>query len=305
MLDFKKIKLEDKDWIQPLLDYSGFRSQEYSFNFTYLWRDVFAYSAVRINDYVVIKSSREDHPPSYLFPAGKGDLRPVIEALYKDAEENGSNLVFHAILEEGKAALEELYPDKFEYITLTDYFDYVYESERMISLSGKKLSSKRNHINRFKENHPDWSYEPITKDNIAEVVEMNRKWVEIEKEDDNTKSFEQESESVDKAIDHYFELSLKGGLLRAGGEVVAFTMGDRLTDDTMLIHIEKAYKSVQGAYPMINQQFAMHEGKNYTYVNREDDSGHEGLRRAKQSYQPVFMVEKFGGKLKDNGNVLL
>ena len=88
------------------------------------------------------------------------------------------------------------------------------------------------------------------------------------------------------------ELELKGGLLRVNGEIVAFTMGEPISEDTFVVHIEKAFADVQGAYPMINQQFVEHECMNYKYVNREEDTGAEGLRKAKLSYRPVFLVEK-------------
>ena len=88
------------------------------------------------------------------------------------------------------------------------------------------------------------------------------------------------------------ELNLRGGLLRANGEVVAFSIGEPLCDDTMVVHIEKAYADVQGAYPMINQQFLIHEAAGFKYVNREEDMGDEGLRKAKESYRPAFLQEK-------------
>lgn len=88
------------------------------------------------------------------------------------------------------------------------------------------------------------------------------------------------------------ELHLRGGLLRANGEVVAFSIGEPVCDDTMVVHIEKAYADVQGAYPMINQQFLIHEAAEFKYVNREEDTGDEGLRKAKESYKPAFLQEK-------------
>ena len=96
------------------------------------------------------------------------------------------------------------------------------------------------------------------------------------------------------ALRLFEELGLKGGLLRAEpeGEVLAFTIGEPLNPDTFVVHIEKAFAGIQGAYPMINQQFVIHEAQGYQYVNREEDTGAEGLRKAKLSYRPVFLVEK-------------
>lgn len=94
------------------------------------------------------------------------------------------------------------------------------------------------------------------------------------------------------ALRLYRELELKGGALRVDGEIVAFTIGEELCEDTFVVHIEKAYADVQGAYPMINQQFVEHECTAYQYVNREEDTGAEGLRKAKLSYRPAFLEEK-------------
>lgn len=298
MINFKEITPEDRSWVQPLLDQSGYRLIEYNFTFMYLWREIFQYRIGQVEGYLVLKSQRENHPITYLFPAGSGDLPPVLEALDQDAASHGIPLIFHMVPREGRELLEEILPHEFEFIELTDFFDYIYESSRMQRLNGKKLSGKRNHINRFKEEYPNWVYERITPENIHEVVAMNQKWVAREEEEDPSRSFAQEALSVDEALEKYEELGLTGGLLRGEpeGEVMAYTIGDRLTEDTLLIHIEKAFRDIQGAYPMINQQFALDQGKEYTYINREDDSGNPGLRRAKRSYQPIFMGEKYGAK---------
>ena len=88
------------------------------------------------------------------------------------------------------------------------------------------------------------------------------------------------------------ELGLRGGLLRVNGEIVAFTIGEPVNEDTFVVHIEKAFPEIQGAYPMINQQFVTNACQEYQYINREEDTGAPGLRKAKQSYRPVFMVDK-------------
>ena len=103
--------------------------------------------------------------------------------------------------------------------------------------------------------------------------------------------------AVRSALDHYISLGLDGGLIRAGGRIVAFSMGERISSDTYLVHIEKAFSDVQGAYAIINQKFAERHCGDVLYINREDDSGQEGLRKAKLSYRPVFMAEKYSARL--------
>ena len=159
-------------------------------------------------------------------------------------------------------------------------------------MSGKKLHGKRNHINKFKANYEGrWVYESMTKDNLEDCFQMALRWR-------NENGCEEDPEKRGEicvtlnALRLFEELELKGGVLRVDGEVVAFTLGEPVCSDTFVVHIEKAYADIQGAYPMINQQFVEHECQNYQYVNREEDTGAEGLRKAKLSYRPVFLVEK-------------
>lgn len=294
----KKIELEDREWIEPLLKKADKRALEYSFTFTYTWQHVFNYRACKYNDYLIIKSERPNYPPSYLFPTGSGDIKEVIEKLHEEAKHNGHALLFHSTTAEDKAMLEEIYPGRFDFLPLTDFYDYVYETESLVNLTGKKLSSKRNHINRFIENNPDWTYEPVTEANLDEVRQMSQKWLKLHY-DESDLTLNQEAQSVRIAIDNFSELRLEGGAIRAGGNIVAFSLGDRLNSDTYLIQIEKAFSDIQGAYAIINREFARHNCTGFKYINREDDSGNEGLRKAKKSYRPVFMVEKYAARFKD------
>lgn len=281
--------------MKPLFQAGNLNSEEYNFTFCYIWREVFNYKAARIGDYVIIASFRKGRPPSYLFPSGSGDIAPVITALEEHAKANGDALVFHCVLAGQKALLETMYPNRFEFMELNDYYDYVYEAQSLITLAGKKLHSKRNHINRFKENCPDWSFEEITPQNIPEVLLMSEKWCKINGCMDD-KSLSDEACSVRHTLNDFFALDVDGGLIRVNKEIIAFSIGERLNNDTYLVHIEKAFGDIQGAYTIMNQQFAEHYCRNFAYIDREDDSGNEGLRKAKQSYRPVYMVEKFAAK---------
>lgn len=295
MLEFKEITLTDKEWMTRCFRKGNFNSEEFNFTFCFIWREVFMYKAARFGDFAIILSQREGHPPSYLFPSGCGDIAPAIAAMEEYSKANNAPLVFHCVLKEQKALLESMYPDCFEFLELTDFQDYVYDAQSLITLGGKKLHSKRNHINRFKENYPDWTYEPITPENLHEVVQMSRKWCEINGCDDD-KSLGQEACSVKNALGNFFSLDVSGGTIRVNGEIIAFSVGERLNSDTFLVHLEKAFGDIQGSYAIINQEFAAANCGEYLYIDREDDSGVEGLRKAKQSYRPVLMVEKFAAK---------
>ena len=205
-----------------------------------------------------------------------------------------------------KAELESLFPGRFSFSADRDSFDYIYTREKLAGLSGKKLHQKRNFINRFLAECSDWSYEPISARNIGECLEMNDEWCRLnhcpaddvepeerpeEREPDN--DLGQERCAVHNALEHFFELNMFGGLLRANGRVVAFTAGELYRGDCVMVNIEKAFLEPEGCYAMINNQFARSLPESVLYLNREDDAGDEGLRRAKLSYNPDIMVEKY------------
>jgi len=265
-------------------------SLEYSFSSNFLWREIYKLHVARFEDYAIVLSDPEN--PSFIFPLGTGPLLPVMETLMAYAKGRGIPLRFNTVLEEDKARLEALYPGQFVFKELRHYADYIYESRRLDDLPGKKLANKRNGINKFMMENRDWAFEEITRDNIDEVHQMSLNWCELAGCKDNLSLFE-ESCAVEQAFEHFFELKMDGGLLRIGKKVVAFSMGDALNQDVYLAHIEKAYDDIPGAYQMINQQFVRRFAINYKFVNREDDTGDEGLRKAKLSYDPVYLVAKY------------
>jgi len=292
MLKLHEITLADRDWIAPLYEKSSLRSEEYSFTFSYMWRNILGYRVTELDGFLVLKSERHG---SYLYPPGSGNVKPVIEAMMADAKACGHDFSFFTVLAEQRVLLETLFPGQFEYEPIPKYDDYIYDAQSLITLRGKKLHSKRNHINRFRAENPDWSYEPITPLNMPEVIAMSRKWCQVNMCE--SRSLQHECQALDAALHDYFSLRMDGGLIRVKGEVAAFSMGDRLTHDTYLVHVEKAYAEIHGIYAIINQQFAEHNCSDYIYINREDDSGDEGLRKAKLSYYPVMMTEKYEARL--------
>lgn len=295
-LNFQEVTIKDKEWVEPLLKTGNRGSLEYNFATTFVWRNIYRFEIARMDDYFLLRADPKN--PTYLFPAGRGPLEPVIRTLHEDALEAGVPLVLNTVLPDARARLEELYPGKFTFEYWRDGADYVYDTQALATLAGKKLAGKRNHIRRFLDNHPDWRYEPISADNLEDVRKMNNIWC-IQNGCAEDLAISDEYCAVESAIRHFDELGLSGGLLRAGGKVVAFSIGDPLNEDTFLVHFEKAFADIQGAYPMINQQFIRHNCMNYPYVNREEDAGVPGLRRAKLLYYPIRLVEKYIATLKE------
>ena len=294
MLDFKPIEISDKEWVDELLGYSDYRGSEYCFTNLFIWDPVYKSLISRYKDFMLIRSGS---PGSYkyLYPAGKGDKKEALEAIIADAGGNNSTFSLIGLSPEAKEELENIMPGMFELTTYRDSFDYIYESERLISLSGKKLQSKRNHINFFKSTY-DWSYEELREELIPEVIEFNTRWCK-EADCNKHKTLELEICAVRKCLDNYQQLNISGGVLRVNGEIVAYTIGEKINSDTAIIHIEKALTQFRGAYPMINREFAERISAGLSYINREDDIGDPGLRIAKESYHPLFMLEKYTGTI--------
>ena len=302
---FKEINISDKEWLDCLLSYSDYRSTEYNFTVLYIWKDVFKTRIARLGDFLLIRSGERQHGFTYLFPAGKGEIKRALDYIMQDAGNHSVPFLLVSVLEEQKRILEELYPGRFSYTPNRNSFDYIYSAVDMITLKGKKFQSKRNFVSRFKSN-PEWSFEPITKENLHECRQMNEEWCKLYG-CTKDQSLSQESCSVRCALKNFEALGLKGGLLRLAGKVVAFSLGEMLNSDTFLVHIEKAFANIQGAYPTISREFLLYcsnlDGNDireadetkigFKYVNREDDAGDEGLRKAKLQYHPVFMLEKY------------
>lgn len=288
-IHWKKIELSDKELIQKYYRQEDAGSCEATFANNYLWASHYGVRYAIIEGMLVFLSGGEQLSVTY--PLGEGDTKRVLDNLMRYFEEREKPFQMHLVSPLQFSKLEMLYPGRFQVSYHRDYADYVYETEKLITLSGKKLHGKRNHINKFKAMHSDWSYEPITDENTAECVAMAQRWRELNGcEEDPDK--QAEFCVTLTALKLRKELDLIGGLLRADGEVIAFTLGEPGGNDTFIVHIEKAYADIQGAYPMINQQFAEHEAAAYRYINREEDTGAEGLRRAKLSYYPVMLLEK-------------
>lgn len=290
-IDLKRPELGDRERINYYLDYADTRSCEMTFANVYLWSRHYDVGFAIVEDMLVFGNTAGE--TSFTVPVGPGDVKKTIDALMRYCEEKGVPFQLHNVTPEDFQMLEKLYPGQFMIRYEREYADYVYEAEKLATLSGKKYHSKKNHVNQFKRTYPNWSYEPITRENTEECFQMALRWRELNGCEADPEKHAEICVTLN-FLRLFEELGMRGGLLRVDGQVVAFTIGEPVgkRKDTLVVHIEKAFSEVQGAYTMINQQFAEHEGKGYTYINREEDMGEEGLRQAKLSYKPVFLVEK-------------
>ena len=290
--DFKRPQLEDKEVISHYFKHHTSRSCERTFVNVFLWARFYNVTFAIIEDTLVFKSE-DENSFAFAYPAGEPEnVKKALDTLYQYSQERGVSFRLYNVTPDHFEQIEAWYPGRFQIEYNEDLADYVYESEKLCTLAGKKLHGKRNHINKFKSLYEGrWSYETMSGDNVAECFQMALKWRNLNGCDDDPEKNSEMCVTLN-SLRLFRELELTGGILRVDGQIVAFTIGEPVCSDTFVVHIEKAFPDVQGAYTMINQQFVEHECMDYRYVNREEDTGDEGLRKAKRSYRPVFMVEK-------------
>lgn len=292
VLNFKKVEISDREQAMALLRGSNFRGCDYTFGNSFVWSGIYNVEHCFAEGFYFRKSGY-GKKITFTYPAGRDDARRAVELMSEYCAELGTELRITA----NKEMIDKLaavYPEA-SIEPNRDIFDYVYLAEDLESLKGKRYHGKRNHLNRFYEN--DWSFEPLTADNIEECRAMNKLWREENvgecrlTKDDKEKL--DELCVVEISLDHFNELGYVGGVLRVNGEVQAFTFGEPSSDDCFVVHVEKALRQYQGAYTAVNREFVKSLGGRYKYINREDDTGSENLRKAKLSYYPAFMEEKF------------
>lgn len=289
-IKFHDITMADKAWMDAKFAEDEQEACEYTFANNYIWRNVYQVEVAEVYGCLIIRFM-EKGMHCYSYPVGTGDKKAAIEELLFECKEAGIPLCMSPISEKERARLIEWFPGRFLIEGDRDDYDYVYSREKLATLAGKKLHGKRNHIARFKDKN-DWSYEPMTQENLEECRSMTYTWIKMRAEKWN-EEMEEEILVLHEAFDHLEELGLVGGVLRKEGKIVAFSIGERLNSNTFVVHFEKAFPEMQGAYPMINQQFVQHACEGYEYVNREEDTGDAGLRRAKLSYYPEILLTKY------------
>ncbi len=288
MLQFKDVDIKDKETANKFLKRKNYFLCAYCFTDVFIWQNAYKTQIAFDDDFMYMKSGSGKNI-YFTAPMGEGDYASAVDKMAEIAHAEGVPLKIYAVPAEIKEKIEAAYPGRFSYKEGRDGADYIYSAESLMYLKGKKLHGKRNHINKFlSEYEGRWSYEDLTEDNIREFFSYQLKWCE-----NNPDNFLGETCAVSVALKNFKELEIKGGLLRLDGAIIAVTLGSESFPDTFIVHIEKADATIQGAYQMINQQFAQHNFEKYRYIDREEDLGIEGLRKAKLSYYPESITENY------------
>ena len=296
MLEFHQPTLSDRDWITAAYAASGKQNCEYTFATCFLWgadSQVCQFGPFAVQRFV------RPHTVCYLFPAGPDNpklLHQCLLELIQDGAETGLPVSFLGMNQAQAQLLRRLFPDLFTVRPSLDHFDYLYAIDRLAELKGKKLQAKRNHINRFLDAYPDWSVREIGPDTLPACREFLDRWYRQRQASGDDQDFSREARALSRAMDHYEALGLSGLALLAGDQMAAFTMGSFITPQVFDVSFEKADPDIPGAYALINREFARFlrdRFPNMTFLNREDDMGLPGLRKAKESYGPDILLEKY------------
>ena len=297
---FRRILPKDKPIYEAYLEREGELGCEYSFANLYLW----GRQNIAVGEDTVLLFSQFDRRSIYPFPLGDGNLREAIELIIEDARDRGIACRISGITEKNRERLEALFPDRFRFHTDEAAYDYVYAIDDLADLPGKKYDGKRNHAKRFTEAYPDLRIEAITKENSETALAFAEAWYESRLLANPDMDLHMERAAMRKALRDIEEIGLIGIMLIGGGRVQAISIGSIMPHGVVDVHFEKASTEVTGAYAIANREFARYIRSTHPeikYLNREEDMGIEGLRRAKKSYHPCRMITKYWACLLEDG----
>lgn len=289
MLQFKCVSTDDFERYNKYRAADKTNASEGVFMTMFIWNDYYNMEYADDGEFLYIRFNIKNKEPAYFFPIGNGDIKNAVEKLREYSQKRGERLRFMLVQKEKAELLKKEYDKVFNFTPARNTFDYIYLTDRMINLSGKKLHSKRNHLNFFFDNY---NYEYISVTDEAFLNKCAEKaYALVESKTKNKNSFE--IGAMKRYFENYFKFNQTGAAILVDGEIAAMSFGEKLNEETALIQIELADEKYRGAYQAINKLFCQNEWQDCKYVNREEDMGIEGLRRAKESYQPEFLIEKY------------
>ncbi len=293
-MDFKPLDINEVAELLPFLESHPFRSCDYTVGGLYLWADAFDYKAC-VKDGTLYVSGRpvnRSDVEAFSIPLGPKPLYVSLEPLREYCDRTGKPLVLSSVPEEALPVLIDMDAKRVE--QLSDWSDYIYSAESLATFAGKKLAKKRNHVNRFEADHPDSEFRRIVADDVESLKAFYEKITADS--DKNSPMAEYDRRMTMHMLEQMEKYPFEGCVLKTKENgIVGFTFGE-VIGDTLHVHIEKMNHEVAGAGETLCHRYVAHILKNHpevTMVNRQDDSGDMGLRRAKLSLHPMFMVHKY------------
>ncbi|NLW49045.1 MAG: DUF2156 domain-containing protein [Firmicutes bacterium] len=294
MLTFRKITFDDKSSFDRILNIIQPETSDLTFTNLVMWQFNFGLLVTYLSDLdywlLIAKPSHPKWKPFFLPPVGDWNNIEALKEVYRLMKETAGAEKFEfqlrRIPQQLASAIQQIDPGlstKLEKNTS----DYLYSVADLINLAGRKYHSKRNHLNKFYRQY-NWEYQKMTPELVEECLNLATDWFDVRNPEPAS-----ESEAMAIALKNFDFLGVTGAVLKVDGVIQGITVGERLNRNMVVIHIEKANTEFDGAYTAINREFAAREWAEMEFINREEDMGIEGLRKAKQSYYPVRMAEKF------------
>lgn len=285
--------IEMKTKFDKFLSSKNSQDELSAFGTYFIWSECYGTKIHMDENFALIKTDKNDL--NYCFPVGKlsdEELKKALNYMTDDCKKSGGErLKISRLNKEDAESLERIMPGKFEINETRDKFEYIYNSEDLANLKGKKYHGKRNHISKFK-NLYDWTYEKIIPEKKEIYLEFFEKWFEKNSEKEGKDSID-EFKAIKTSFENYEKLGFEGGAILVDGKIVACTIGEKINSDNFVVHFEKAFTEFEGAYTIINQEFSKTLEDRFKFINREEDLGIEGLRKAKLSYRPFLLLEKY------------
>jgi len=290
---FRPIELEDKALLLGYLEAAQPQISEYTFTNLYVWRKSDRTLLSKRGDVLLVKVLKcPDEREVLLPPLGSKELRATVPELIEDMSKEEKLPPIYGVSKDQAEALAKIgFSAKLD----RDNSDYVYLVKDLIELPGTKFHSKRQAIKRCLSEHK-CEYVPITPDIVELCLQLQEEWCNLANCNES-QGLREEDQAIKETFLHYDHLSVFGAAVSADGGIQAFTVGEKLSNDTAVIHFEKANPKIRGLYQLINQWFCKNALAGYKYVNREQDLGEPGIRRAKEGYHPHHMVEKYVAEL--------
>ena len=293
MIEFKPEELKDKEIIDSYTLKSECRNCDMSFANIFCWRALHRSHWAIIDGFLVIRFLIDGKEQiGYMQPIGEGDFFHILPILAEDALRNfNQRLQMYGLCQEGRAVITNSCGKEFAFDDNRALSDYIYLREDLKTLPGRKFQPKRNHLNKFTSKY-NYRFERLSSLHFADCLELEHNWIEQRGKESDKRAMYVELEAMKEAFENWEALSLQGGVLYVDDKLVAFTYGSPINYDTFDCHVEKADTSYEGVFAAINKLFAETLSEEFTYINREEDMGIEGLRRAKLSYYPTLLWPK-------------
>lgn len=292
-LVFNPVTINDVDEIRHYIYSDKSQCSDYSCGIIFMWKDYLGLEFCIADDVLFLKANIKDKERFYM-PCGDGDFHGAILKIIDYCKDKNIISEFMSLSEQHVLEFKKYF--RVETKENRDYSDYIYDAQALAGLKGRKYHKKRNHISAFKKKYPDYVFEIINQDNIEDIFSFFEEFSSKYPPKDASERIERNCALY--GLKNMKKLGFFGAVLKVEGNIIAFTYGE-IKNDMAIIHVEKADREFDGAYTVINNEFANYclEKYNVSLINREDDSGEEGLRKAKLSYYPSHLVIKYGLKI--------